>query len=666
MRLLFIALSMALGLGVLGAAELGFRLAGYGGHAPVFTDAGELPGGSRLIFSSVAGSTAYFDTRRSSAGSLDPVAFEMPRPERAFRVMVIGESAAKGIPSPRPLAWSSILREMLGDLMPQREVEVLNIAVTAIAAFPASDILRQSLAQDPDLVVIWVGNNEFYGAYGVASLHSAGRTPRMMALIHWARGLGVVQWMDGLGARQTRPAGETLMEAMIGRSFIAPDDPVRTRAAENLRVLVGGMARRCIARGVPVVVCLPPVNERDLAPLGVSDVSGLDAGALKDVERSVGSALLELRSEPAAAESHAREAIARAPQHAMAHFLLGRALHAQGKSAEALGAFQRAIDLDSMPWRPPSTSVEAVRAGGERGGAVICDLHGAFRSGSPGGAVGWELVADHVHPSQAGQMVAARAVAGVIAAMPGASGWGVVGGAEGLADDAEYAARVGVNPYDAYGVDVAMRTLARIPFFRDSTPEFLSRTDGACRSFEQSCPPAVLGEIRAWESQGGVDSRRPIAAFAARGLRAMGRMEEAARMYRVARGCVTPYGVWELEYAVMELECREALGEQDVALAEAMLERGRFLVEHGRSTSGGAEWFTGRVAQLAGRHEEAVGLLGRAAARVDGPMRAEVDMALVDSLVALDERDAARAILERGASAGIDAYRARLAREFGE
>lgn len=55
---------------------------------------------------------------------------------------------------------------------------------------------------------------------------------------------------------------------------------------------------------------------------------------------------LLLRKQPARAAEHARNAIARQPDLAPAHALLGSALAAQGKCAEALPAFAEALRLD--------------------------------------------------------------------------------------------------------------------------------------------------------------------------------------------------------------------------------------------------------------------------------------------------------------------------------
>ena len=666
MRLLFIALSILLGVGLLGAVEIGFRLAGYGGVPPTFDRVGVLPDGSELVFTTFAGPASYFRTSRSPAGSLERDAFVMPKPPGTFRVMVVGASAAKGIPLPRSLAWTAFLREMLGDLLPSHRVEVINLGVTAIASYGVLGICTEALDYDPDLVVIWCGNNEFFGALGVASMHSAGRSPTMIRLTRAARSLGVVQWAEDLVSDANTGGAQTLMEAMIGRDFIAPGDRSRSDAARNLRVFVGDMLDRCARRGVPALVCIPPANERDLGPIGTPDVSHLAEADRAAHEEALRDSRATERTDPIGAEASARRAMLLAPEDARAHFALGRALHTQGRHAEAVVAFERAIDLDPMPWRPPMASLEALRSAAAARNAAVCDLRAAFRAASPGGSIGWELMADHVHPNLAGQELAARAVAGAIPSMPFARAFGM-SSPEGLAPGPVYLARLGANPFDDYAVDSSMRALASVAMFRESNPQFLARFDAACAQFEAGLPEPVHRAVRAWADAPTVGGeRRPINGLVALALVNMGRVADAAPHYRAARDAVEPYGTWELEYAYLALACDPLVDEGELRDADRFIERGRFLVEHSDSTSGAAERYLGGLLQVVGRHEEAIPMLLTAKDRLGDRGRLSVDMALVDSLLALGRREEARAILERGASAGIEAYRARLAREFGE
>ena len=92
--------------------------------------------------------------------------FVEPAPENLYRVVFVGASTVQGFPHPRRLAAASFLESMLQDAMPDRTVEVFNLGITSIASFAVAQVVKDALALEPDLVVVYTGHNEFYGIYG--------------------------------------------------------------------------------------------------------------------------------------------------------------------------------------------------------------------------------------------------------------------------------------------------------------------------------------------------------------------------------------------------------------------------------------------------------------------------------------------------------------------
>ena len=137
-----------------------------------------------------------------------------------------------------------------------------------MASFPAAKFLDQALDYEPDMVVVYSGHNEFYGAYGVASINRAGKFPRMLEMQHRIRGLALIQALSEQLYDGSRRESKTLMEVMVGQENIEPSDWRRDAAANLLYRHVGAMIQSCRERDVPVLVCTLPSNERDLAPIG--------------------------------------------------------------------------------------------------------------------------------------------------------------------------------------------------------------------------------------------------------------------------------------------------------------------------------------------------------------------------------------------------------------
>ena len=167
-QIIFRWLAVSLPFLALGLAETILRLAGLGGYSPFVRDVGEWRG-SRLMMVEPAATRPYFFAARDRPGYADQSVFLMPKPATTFRIFLVGESAAKGYPQPPNLSMGSFLQAMLQDLNPNKKIELLNMGTTGVSTFPLVYMTKELVRYSPDLIIVYAGNNEFYGAYGVAS-----------------------------------------------------------------------------------------------------------------------------------------------------------------------------------------------------------------------------------------------------------------------------------------------------------------------------------------------------------------------------------------------------------------------------------------------------------------------------------------------------------------
>ena len=624
---LFRFLVFCLPLCVFVLAEMLLRLLGFGGYPAFLREAGRLSSGETLCLVEPAASKPYFFANPTRPGYADQTTFVMPKPADTVRIFLVGESAAKGYPQPRNLAMSSFLQAMLADVLPGRNVEVINMGTTAVASFPLVYMVKDALKFDPDLFVFYLGNNEFFGAYGTASLNAVGTmSPRVLRVWRALRGLAVTQalgsWLHG------RPQeNRTLMEEMIGRIVIGKDSPLRKAAARNLAVNLGAMLDHLDAASVPAIVCTTAGNEAGLAPLG-GDVSG------------------ETNSS------------------ARALFLRAQELLTQGDREAAKATFLAARDADTMPWRPTSATEEAVREAARQAGAVFCDVAEILRSESPDGVIGWEFMDDHVHLSLKGQARVAQAIAEAMTELP--PPWRISPEAlEGLADWKTHAQRLGANFYDDYRVKHTLRVLFGVDFMKRARPEAFERYKRACRQAEAGMSPAVLAAAREWQTMrphaGGL---RPLTAMVARVLLQENNTAEALWLYEIAQRQVPEYTSWYIEYVYFALACRERLagglseGEREAAMRA--IAQGEFLLAHGDAESGLTERYVGRLHQLRGEWREAIPFLLSARSRLTAEDRVACDHALIVSYAKTGQQEEALALADEGVRAGMrfeDIYR---------
>jgi len=613
-RAVFMAVTLAIPLAALGVVEGVLRLAGWGGYPAFLRVAGTLPSGASVALVEPAASKPYFFANPTRPGYAEETNFLMPKPPGTVRIFIVGESAAKGYPQPRNLSMQSFLQAMLADAWPDRTVEVISLGTTAVASFPLVYLVRDAVRYDPDLFVFYVGNNEFFGAYGVASINSFGTMPTWaLPWMRGLRGLAVVQAAEGL-VRGKADESRTLMEQMVAQTVIEADSPLRAAAARNLEVHLGRMLDTAAGAGVPAVVCTTAANEAGLAPLGVGDA-------------------------------------------AATRFAEGTRLAAAADPAAARRAFLEARDLDTMPWRPIAATEAAIRRAAEARGVVFCDVAELFRGLSPEGATGWELLDDHVHLSLRGQAEMARAVIASMAGLPEGLRVDPARAAE-LADWRAYAERLGANEYDEYRVNHTLRTLFGVPFMKRTNAAAHARFDAACQKAETRMTPAVREAAREWQSMrphaGGL---RPVTGMVAKALMRENRIAEAERLYAIAQTQVPDYTSWYLEYVYFRLACRErlagGLSEAEREEAAAAIAQGEFLLRRGYSQTGLAERYVGRLHQLRGEWAEAIPFLEAARGRLVNEDRVACDQALVLSLMKSGSQAAAEAIVADGeANAG--------------
>ncbi|HOW97002.1 MAG TPA: hypothetical protein P5567_11705 [Kiritimatiellia bacterium] len=612
-RILFRLLALLLPLLALATIEAGLRLSGRGGYPAFLREVGRLPSGDMLCLVEPAASKPYFFANPDRPGYAEQSTFVMPKPADVVRIFIIGESAAKGYPQPRNLSMAAFLQEILNSAWTDRKAEVISLGTTAVASFPLVYLVRDALKFEPDLLIFYTGNNEFFGAYGTGSINAAGTLPpSALRVLRALRGLALVQALDTWRGRQP-DEGVTLMEEMIGRSAIHANSPLREAAARNLAANLGAMLDAAKAAGVPAIVCTTAANESDLAPLG--------------------------------ADNEAR-----------ARYRRGREQAAAGDRDGARRSFLEARDRDPLPWRPTSQTEEAIRSAAREKGAGLCDIAELFRTESPAGATGRDLVEDHVHLSLRGQARAARAMAEAMGSLPGALRVDP-GALAGLPDDAELARRLGANPYDEYRVNHTLRVLYGVPFMKRANPELFARHNTACREAEARMSPGVLAAAREWQTArphaGGL---RPITAMIARALLREGRPAEALPLYEIAARQVPEYTSWHLEYVYFTLACREklagGLSEDERAAAARAIAQGVFLLAHGASKTGLTERYVGRLCQLRGEWAEAIPYLLAARPSMDAEDLVACNQALVVSYMKTGKTAEALALADDGIRAG--------------
>ena len=561
---------------------------------------------------------------------MTPRPYIEPAPEGALRVLFAGGSTVQGYPHPKRLAAPSYLQEMLGDLFPERQIEVFNAGITAASSFAVARAVEDGTAAlGADLVVVYTGHNELYGVYGAASLAQGGQAV-WMKRVHYA----LVQWrLRPLVGKLIGPLGKEwadgpLIEVMSKAGAIPASDPRRAQAAANLETNLRDMAAFCRAQRIPLVLCTVTSNERGFAPARVEP-------PLPDGERPryvdfLAQGQREQASPAALAALEQAEALY--ADDAYLHFLRGYHLEQLGRGARARAAYVQARELDPRPWRATTALNEVVRRVAAEEGVLLADVEASFRAHSPEPGVGWELMADHLHPAAAGQVLLARSI---VVALEGAPApWQIVPGvADRLAAADEYRRRLGDLPVERLAVLRAMAVLLAAPPLDEGNEYRVQTLRQQAEVLWDELSTGERSGVERWHT--GVGPELLVLNVADACYDAQ-EYERARAYYRAAR-LEEPYTIWgDLWSTLRQIRCgqlvEDSIGPTERAALAALLDRLRFLSAAPDFSPGLQDFIRGYAYHLRGEHGRALAALESAVQ--DANIRKTFTTDLLELLVA--------------------------------
>ena len=401
----------------LGLLELGLRAVGYG-YDPHVTVQCRIDGKPYL------GDNVKFAWRFFPpilAREFEPFAFPAQKPPNTCRIFVLGSSAAQGIPN-NAFCFGRFLKVMLEERFPGVHFEVITTGMAAINSHVVLEIAKECARYDPDLFVVYMGNNEVVGPYGPGTV----LTPALSNLhvIRFGialRATKIGQLVTGLfgshGLSRGGPQYWRGMEMFLGQQVRA-DDPRLGATYDHLRRNLEDICRAAAGAGADTVLCTVGTNLRDCPPF-----ASLHRPDLTPQQQKRWEALYKQGVETQAQNKNA-EAIAFYLQaaeiddsYAELQFRLGRCYQVAGDDQNARDRYIRARDLDTLRFRADSRINEIIRDVArqtELSRVHLAHVAEVLDANSPHCLSGEEFFHEHVHLTFEGNYTVAKTVLGQI------------------------------------------------------------------------------------------------------------------------------------------------------------------------------------------------------------------------------------------------------------
>jgi tetratricopeptide (TPR) repeat protein len=381
------------------ALEGGLRLAGFGESTDLF-----IPDDTAGFFRT---NPHFTDPFIPASFGIQPLNFRIARHKQpnALRVFVLGESAAQGIPEPE-FGFASQLRAQLRARFPGRTVELFNLGITAINSHVVYRAARQAAAFEPDLFVVYMGNNEVVGPYGPGCAYLSATPPiwfiRASVRVRSTRtgqllGQLLSRWLpSGSKAREWKG-----METFADNS-VRGNDPRLQAVYRNYSANLKDILDLAGRAGIRTVLATVIANLSDSPPfisLHRTDLSPADKTSW-NTAFDAGTIAADL-GDPASARIQYTDALRLDPEYAETHFRLGKLSEELGESAAARTHYLDALHWDALRFRPDTPLNEIVRklARDSPGSAFLVDVARALGS-DPQSVLplaGRDILFDHVH-----------------------------------------------------------------------------------------------------------------------------------------------------------------------------------------------------------------------------------------------------------------------------
>lgn len=346
--------------------EVFLRIFGYGYNLNLFIKHPNKLYKDYMAFNQAIGKK-YFQKFEATGGLND--IFLREKTDNTFRVFVLGSSTVVGFPYSYNLSFPRILQHRLQQVYPDKKIEVVNTAITAINSITLLDYMDDVVKYRPDAILIYAGHNEYYGAFGPGSNEQISKNRFLRELHFGLMNLRIYQLLRNtiyaLGQRLSSDNKDdisgTLMKRIVADKEIVYDSEKYQQGLDNFRNNLDEILQIAEKNSIPVFLSDLVSNVRDLPPFGSKATNSLPA-----------------------ADSVYEQA---------------KKSETKEEYQKSLELYSRAKDLDCIRFRASEDINKVILELADKYSSYKVSMMENFQNSSQHGLIGNNLITEHVHPN---------------------------------------------------------------------------------------------------------------------------------------------------------------------------------------------------------------------------------------------------------------------------
>ncbi|WP_111978077.1 tetratricopeptide repeat protein [Algibacillus agarilyticus] len=375
--------------------EGGLRLANYGRDVTLFIENPQAP---EFLLPRPDVVKRYFAEGVETPNvTIEANFFSKQKSDDALRLVVQGGSTAAGFPFGIGASIAGMLDYRLKQTFPDRDVEVISTALSAVNSYTVLDFADEIIAQQPDAVLIYAGHNEYLGILGVGSAYTAANSQAATLMYLKLKNLKIFQLLQNTYAHykgQTKPShnqtSRTFMSKVAKHKNIPLNSALYEQGLTQFETNMQLLLKKYQAANIPVFISTIASNLADQKPF---------SSAALNKQGQVW--LTKLRNYTLLTHDELEQAqtVARQQQSADLFYALGQITYAKSQYPQAKTYFEQARDHDLLRFRAPTAINEQIKQLTKQPNVTLVDAEQALTKQAINGIIGRKLMLEHLHPT---------------------------------------------------------------------------------------------------------------------------------------------------------------------------------------------------------------------------------------------------------------------------